>query len=305
MKKTAYLLLAVTAAAAIAGCGKNSKSGEEERPLFGLWSDPNMNYGLQITPDTILYHEEEMGGLEFKTTYQTGEDGTLAFDLPENVHGSLSRNPDTKDLTMLLDRGQITDTIRIPASHHLDLVMPAPGIAETYIYEKDLETMADTLRLDKLYPIVGDSANYAIVLLTNGKEGMIDGRKVNLTRSIPTPQFFENEYALEYQNLMGHPDRIEAYSFDKKENGKVGVTVNTRYYNGRAAQTTFYAGSLDGIVMNVTDRFDNYDDYEAYNLNAASKLEEPIEIRIFDCLGIPYIQTRIGKTRKNYTRQQY
>ncbi len=300
--KTLILLLGVIYA--LGSCSKDdSKKALQADPLYGLWTDTNRNYCLNISNDTIYYFVDEMDGVEFKTAFQKKDANTLIFTLPENGNGSITLNPETLDLNMVLDFGEGQETYAIPAYDHLDLATTAPNIAATFLYDEDFTTIADTLRSGDFYPILEDKGNYAALALPDGRKGWTSSDKVNVTRSRLSPVFFEREYTQELEDLRGHPDRIEGYSFKKHSDGKISVLFNRRYYNGRAAQEEYYIGELDGIHLNVTHRFNDFNDWDNENMQAATALEEPFEITMVDCLIFPYIET--GRRVFHQVQQEY
>ncbi len=304
MRKIKTLVLLLGVIMAVSSCSKeDSKKALQPDPLYGLWTDTNRNYCLNIGKDSLTYFVDEMDGIEFQTAFQKKDANTLIFTIPENGNGSITLNPETFDLTMVLDFGAGEETYTIPAYDHLDLATTAPNIAETFLYEDDLTTIADTLRIGDFYPILEDKGDYAALALPDGRKGWITGEKINITRSRLTPTFFEKEYNQELEDLRGHPDRIEAYSFQKYNDGKIGVLFNRRYYSGRPAQEEYYIGELDGIHLNVTQRFNDFNDWDTENIQAATALEEPFEITMVDCFVFPYI--RIGKRVFRQVEQEY
>lgn len=301
MKKVMILTLLMVAMFAVISCSKpNDDSQRQERPLYGIWTDCN-SYVLTVSNDTIAYMIDEMDGIQFRTTYQKQDDNTLAFELPENGHGTLSLNPETHDLTMVLEWEEDSGSYNIPAYDHMDLATTAPNIAETLLFEEDLTTVADTLRMDNFYPIVDDKGDYACLLLPDGRKGWLPGNKTYLMRSRISPEFWEKRYIQEVQDLRGYHERTDSYVFNKKDNGKVGVIATSIFMDGSPAQEQYFIGELDGIKLNVTHRCD-YTACENCDLQEASVLDKPFEIILVDGIVAPYI--KVGKKIYNQENEE-
>ncbi len=290
MKKIITLAI-VACALIVASCSKGSGDKQKGDPLYGMWADPHYNYALILSEDSISYMLNEMNGIEFRTAFQKKDKNTLTFEIPENGKGTLTLNPEPEDITMVLELADGPQTINIPAHDHFGLATTAPHIASTFLFEEDMETVADTLRSDRFLPLVADKEDKVALLLPNGKKGWIKGEKISLVRGKLTPYFLEQQYSRELEDLRGHKDRIESYSFTKMPNGKTGVLFSRIFMNGSPAQEQYYAGDLDGIKLNVSHSFSDYTAWEEGKMESATPLDKPFEITMVDCLGAqPFIQ---------------
>lgn len=292
MKETKTLALLIGVLFAIGACSKgDSEKAQQTDPLYGLWSDSNRDYFLGIQNDTLSFMIDEMDGIEFNVPYQKQDKNTLVFDIPDNGNGTLTQNPETLDITLVINFGDESQTYNIPAYDHLDLATTAPNIAETFLFDENMATVVDTLRSDNYLPIVDNHRESFALLLPDGRKGWIDATKINIVRSKLTPSFLEHQYSQNLEDLRGHHDRTEIYSFNKLDNGKIGVIFSRIFVNGTPAQETYYLGELDGIRINVTHSTRDFDAWTKGDFSTATALEEPFEITLVDAIVFPYVRT--------------
>lgn len=305
MKRLFTFALILTGLFAAVSCGNGDKGKEQIDPLYGYWSDAYNNYHLILDGDSIFYFLDEMDGFEFQTSYQKKDKNTLIFDIPEGSKGSLTLDPETQDLTLVVDLGygEGPQTFNIPAHDHFDLATTKSHIASTYLFEEDLTTVADTLRNISYLPLVDSKEDYAVLLLPDGRKGYVKGDKVVLMRSRPTPYFFEQYYSQECKNLQGHPESLETYSFNKLANGKIGVMFNRMNYDGAPAQDLYFVGDLEGIYINVTHAFNDYTEWEEGKMEETTPLDKPFKLTLVEAMDTPYI--RIGERVFQQSEQKY
>ena len=306
MKKTKTLALLLGTLIGVGGCGKGgSGDGAETPPMIGLWSDNMQNYMLGLSHDTISYILEEMDGIRFSVPYQKKDDNSLSFVIPDIGQGTLTRNPETLDLSLVLNLTEGSDTITIPAYSHYDLATTAPNIARTYMYDETMTEITDTLGSNQFLPIMeaDDTGQKFALRLPDGHLAWIPSDRVTFTRSKLSPEFLDSKYTQSLEDLRGHHDRTEAYSFRKMDDGKVAVYFSRVFTNGTPTQESFYIGDLDGIRLNVTHRFMNSEDWDKGDINDATALDTPFEIIMVDCFGVPYIE--VGRRRFTQLQSRY
>lgn len=293
MKGTKTLAFLLCILFAVCACSKSeSDKAQQIDPLHGIWSDSNRNYVLGIDNDTIGFMIDEMDGIVFNVPYQKQDKNTLAFDIPDNGKGTLTQNPETLDITLVIDFGEESQTYNIPAYDHLDLATTAPNIAQTFLFDENMATVVDTLRSDTFLPIVGNQGSKFALLLPDGRKGWINADRINLVRSKLTPSFLEHEYGQDLEDLRGNHDRTEAYSFNKLDNGKIGVLFTRRFVNGTPAQESYFLGELDGIRINVTHSTSDFDAWMKGDFSTATALDEPFEMTLVDAVVFPYVRTK-------------
>ncbi|MDE5870351.1 MAG: hypothetical protein K2H22_00175 [Muribaculaceae bacterium] len=293
MKETKTLFFMLGIFFAVCACSKNdSEKAQQTDPLFGFWCDSDRNYMLGIHSDSIGFMIDEMDGIEFNVPYQKQDNNTLAFNIPDNGNGTLTQNPETLDITLVINFGEESQTYNIPAYDHLDIATTAPNIAETFLFDENMATVVDTLRSDTYLPIVDIQGPAFALLLPDGRKGWIDSGRINLVRSKLTPSFLEHQYGQDLEDLRGHHDRTEVYSFNKLDNGKIGVNFTRIFINGTPAQESYFLGELDGIHINVTHSTRDFDAWMKGDFSTATALDEPFEITLVDAIVFPYVRTK-------------
>ena len=261
------------ACAVLSACGNTPA----ESNLQGQWLnyDEGVNIFLTVYDDNLYCGEDGMDGLEFGATFNTREGDSITFNVDNRFPGYVAYNPETKALTLnvkgLLDGGDFNATFN-EANHFSAVANIDESAAERTVYESsEFQTSLYEAAQGEALPIIGMTNDLYNVEIAGKASGYVPQQKFEIVRASVSQKATDKSYSATTQN-----ERL-TYSFVKKGDN-VTIDCNTMMLDGSHGFDTFYGGTIQGNSIIVDCKSSDYEAFEAVNISAFDKLDEPFVI---------------------------
>lgn len=282
MKKL-FFLGSVLPFAALISCG--TPAAEEDSalsPRLGVWhicaSDTAYAADLYVAPGRIQFFEDGMDAFGFDSPLvMDGDSGT--FDVEGiDEKGSFVFNPADSTLSLFI-KGALDDgsdfSLKVGNRDKATIVYYWISDNRPVYADSTFSQVAATPEKFETFPIAGLSADWYEVALPGGVSGYVKREDFYPTFNHIPDAWLTKTYTLDM------PDGVGAQHASLFRKGDVmGVEIDCVFADGRAAQSYFYAGKIDGNRILVDSSTIDADLFHELDITKFDKLDEPFTMQL-------------------------